>query len=222
MKANENILTNNEVIDYFEAETGDKVISAEIAHTFDDSGNVVRFWDVKSKNLSAWVVEGDNSPMDLYKKSDDSIEGIYKFYIELTNQINESSSDDQKVTKEFFVNKKVKDLRPNKTYIVCDRIKENGESEYDTYPIFLTRVGPKSIYTELVIRVCQCCVEELISKIYSRKYFGLKFSYCNQLDDGNFILVYSKLLLQVQDISKIIKDIEGIYKYAIKRFNKSH
>lgn len=61
-----------------------KVLSAKTEHTFDDLGHKVNVWNVKTDNDGDWwVVEGDQSPMNLYPQGAYyfSADEVYSFHI---------------------------------------------------------------------------------------------------------------------------------------------
>lgn len=64
--------TYKEVAEYVEWQNhgAGKVLSAKPEHHFDDLGDTVTVWNVKTDNDGDWwVVEGNHTPMNLYPQS---------------------------------------------------------------------------------------------------------------------------------------------------------
>ena len=78
--------TYEDVTRYVEDQSQGKciVLSAKTEHTFDDLGHKVNVWNVKTDNDGDWwVVEGDQSPMNLYPQGAYyfSADEVYSFHI---------------------------------------------------------------------------------------------------------------------------------------------
>lgn len=61
------IVTENQIKEYFKKYKEIKeIINIKCEHTFTDLGDVVNVWNVKTKDDAFWVVEGEETPMNLY------------------------------------------------------------------------------------------------------------------------------------------------------------
>ena len=70
--------------------TGIKYMQVE--QTFDDLGEEVNVWNVKTNDTSWWVVEGENTPMNLYSQDANyfSADEAYSFHMGITHRLNAS------------------------------------------------------------------------------------------------------------------------------------
>ena len=68
--------------------TGIKYMQVE--QTFDDLGEEVNVWNVKTNDSSWWVVEGENTPMNLYSQDANyfSADEAYSFHMGITQRLN--------------------------------------------------------------------------------------------------------------------------------------
>lgn len=77
---------HEDVVKYVEEQSQGKckVLSAKTEHTFDDLGHKVNVWNVKTDTDGDWwVVEGEQSPMNLYPQGAYyfSADEVYSFHI---------------------------------------------------------------------------------------------------------------------------------------------
>ena len=87
--------TFKEVTEYVEWQNhgAGKVLSAKPEHHFDDLGDTVTVWNVKTDNDGDWwVVEGDQTPMNLYSQSAYyfSADEVYSFHMGLMERMRAS------------------------------------------------------------------------------------------------------------------------------------
>ena len=87
--------TYKEVAEYVERQNhgAGKVLSAKPEHHFDDLGDTVTVWNVKTDNAGDWwVVEGNHTPMNLYPQSAYyfSADEVYSFHMGLMDRMRAS------------------------------------------------------------------------------------------------------------------------------------
>ncbi len=81
---------HKKIIEYVEEQNKCKVLSAKIESTYNDLGFKVNVWNVKTDTEGDWwVVEGDETPMNLYSQGAHyfSTDEVYSFHIGLMERL---------------------------------------------------------------------------------------------------------------------------------------
>lgn len=74
--------TKQNVVEYVELESDEKVMHAKIERSFADLDQSMNVWNVKTDKGAWWVVEGEHSPMNLYTQDATyfSADEVYSFH----------------------------------------------------------------------------------------------------------------------------------------------
>jgi hypothetical protein len=89
----------NQIIDYFKSFDDIKeIVNIKCEETFTDLGIVINVWNVKTQNEAYWVVEGDESPMNLYTQNANyfSADEAYSFHLGLTQRLEKKRKNEFK------------------------------------------------------------------------------------------------------------------------------
>lgn len=84
------IETENRIKDYFKSFNDiDEIENIKCEKTFDDLGEDVNVWNVKTKTQAFWVVEGESAPMNLYTQNGHyfSADEAYSFHLGITQRL---------------------------------------------------------------------------------------------------------------------------------------
>jgi len=83
------IKTEKHIVSYLKKYDVDKIKYMQVEQTFQDLGIEVNVWNVKSDDSSWWVVEGENTPMNLYTQDANyfSADEAYSFHMGITQRL---------------------------------------------------------------------------------------------------------------------------------------
>lgn len=89
----------NQIIDYFKSfDDLKEIVNIKCEETFTDLGIVINVWNVKTQIEAYWVVEGDESPMNLYTQNANyfSADEAYSFHLGLTQRLEKKRKNEFK------------------------------------------------------------------------------------------------------------------------------
>lgn len=83
------IKTEKHIVSYLKKYDVDKIKYMQVEQTFQDLGIEVNVWNVKADDSSWWVVEGENTPMNLYTQDANyfSADEAYSFHMGITQRL---------------------------------------------------------------------------------------------------------------------------------------
>lgn len=83
------IKTEKQITAYLKKYDVEKIKYMQVEQTFRDLGIEVNVWNVKAEDSSWWVVEGENSPMNLYTQDAFyfSSDEVYSFHMGITQRL---------------------------------------------------------------------------------------------------------------------------------------
>ena len=92
------IETENRIKDYLESQNVFGIKYMQVEQTFNDLGVEINVWNVKTENSNWWVVEGEDSPMNLYTQDANyfSADEAYSFHMGITQRLSSSYAKDFK------------------------------------------------------------------------------------------------------------------------------
>ena len=89
------IETEKQITEYLQKYDVENIKYMQVENTFTDLGVEINVWNVKTDDSSWWVIEGENSPMNLYTQDSFyfSADEAYSFHMGITQRLH---SDHQK------------------------------------------------------------------------------------------------------------------------------
>lgn len=175
------IKTEKQIIAYLEKYDVEKIKYMQVEQTFQDLGVEVNVWNVKTENSSWWVVEGENTPMNLYTQDANyfSADEAYSFHMGITQRLHAQHH------KEF---KHVIDELP----LDIDRVRSISRRLNNASQDLNNISGPEDIQS-----IALTCRESLVEL-------------AKVLTDDNANLLKDKNL-KAADFKGIAKEVVGIY-----------
>lgn len=84
------IETETHIKKYLAKYDENEIISIKCEITFDDLGTEVNVWNVKTKSEAYWVIEGEETPMNLYTQNANylSADEAYSYHMGITQRLN--------------------------------------------------------------------------------------------------------------------------------------
>lgn len=92
------IKTEKQITTYLKKYDVEGIKYMQVEQTFNDLGVEVNVWNVKAKDSSWWIVEGENTPMNLYSQDANyfSADEAYSFHMGITQRLQASHHKDFK------------------------------------------------------------------------------------------------------------------------------
>lgn len=92
------IKTEKQITAYLEKYDVEKIKYMQVEQTFHDLGIEVNVWNVKAEDSSWWIVEGENTPMNLYTQDANyfSADEAYSFHMGITQRLQSQHHKDFK------------------------------------------------------------------------------------------------------------------------------
>lgn len=83
------IETEKHIKSYLKKYDVEKIIYMQVEQTFHDLNVEINVWNVKTENSNYWIVEGENTPMNLYTQDANyfSADEAYSFHIGITQRL---------------------------------------------------------------------------------------------------------------------------------------